>query len=168
MAGKKKKGTTDKPRSIIEYVAGKPSRVLRLIVDGLRSTEQYPDQRVKMMTYGNVRKDADGNKLCAGCAATWVFQAFKGEKLSAREVAVDVRGRRRRPVAEGKEAVERFEMAVDRIRSGGSLLHALQDLTGLTVIDGLPDCLPPLESYDWRIGLSTYEALAEKLEKEGL
>ena len=153
--GKEKEGVQE-PKSLQEYIQGKPSRVLRLIVEGLRSTTQHADQKVYMGSFGETR-----NAMCYGCAATWAFQAFKGGKLTPAE-AVDTR---KRPIKDTFTFVSLFEASVDGIRCGGDPSSELEQLTGVRL--PLPD-LPMLTTSAWFMSLPAYEKLAAKLEVQGL
>ena len=88
----------------------KPSEFLQAMLDGLNNL--YPNQRVRMSTYGTVE-----GETCYGCAATYALQNLVGRPLSPYEIS-EVAAHKFHTEYASSVRVLQFEVAINMARLG--------------------------------------------------
>lgn len=178
------------PDKIRDLVQGKPSVVVRAMINGLEKAQRRKSFVVDMWTYFGLDDD---EKVCVGCAATCALQELTGINLVYREVKHVLNEYNLRLLDDSmtklakifqarKDDIYLFEKVVDRLRSGyvgesnnpvylyGYCRMPIPQIQELEKErESLGIILPPLEgSTQWPKNLRHYRRFARFLEARGL
>lgn len=117
------------------------------MVNGLKAAVEDPHCRIDMNTYGFVCE-----KICFGCAATYAIRYLTGVKLKEIEHLPGMAEDRYRLMGMDIQDVDRFEYAVDWLRSGKvKFMFQYLDMDVIEPFVPLPylnDDLKGLEEYE--------------------